>query len=62
MLYAMSWYSMYHLAESSVKDFLEFGTKEKREPPLYRLARDSDSKFAATTNFRGSVSREISEP
>jgi hypothetical protein len=53
---------MYHLAESSVKDFLEFGAKEKREPPLYRLARDSDSKFAATTNFRGSVSREISEP
>jgi hypothetical protein len=45
-----------------VKDFLEFGTKEKREPALYRLARDSDAKFAATTNFRESASRELSEP
>jgi hypothetical protein len=43
-----------------VKNFLEFGTKEKREPRLQRLARDSDAKFAATTNCGGSASRELS--
>jgi hypothetical protein len=50
------------LSRVVVKDFLEVGTKEKREPPFYKLARDSDAKFAATTNFREPASRELSEP